>query len=285
METTEAQALAERLHSGDREPDGTPLLWHIRRVAHTTPQDGQAVAWLHEALETGAVSEQALLEDGLGSEELRALRLLSRSRASSADRAYLAHLELIAQAAGPRGSWRGWSRSPTSRTGAAIRSCARAAGRRRTRAGWRACSRPHPAGRPSRADRLLIQRDVTAHGRPAARGRTRSSAGRRRPRCGRACCAARCPIVAPSRRRRSPGRRRAPRGERTVLAQRDPHPRRAVRVLDRVLQGLDAGEVDRGVDRARVAGDAELCTCRAAATRAATLRSASTRPRSRSIDG
>jgi hypothetical protein len=103
VETTRAQALAERLHSGDREPDGTPLLWHIRRVARTTPQDGQAVAWLHEALETGAVSEQALLEDGLGSEELRALRLLSRSRASSADRAYLAHLELIAQAAGPAG--------------------------------------------------------------------------------------------------------------------------------------------------------------------------------------
>ncbi|HEY7076306.1 MAG TPA: hypothetical protein VH418_13085 [Solirubrobacteraceae bacterium] len=103
METTYARALAERLHSGDREPDGTPLLWHIRRVAGATPREGQAIAWLHEALENGAISEQALLEDGLGSEELRALRLLSRSRASSSDRAYLAHLELIAHAAGYAG--------------------------------------------------------------------------------------------------------------------------------------------------------------------------------------
>jgi hypothetical protein len=58
------------------------------------------VAWLHE---TGAISEQQLLEAGLGSEELRALRLLSHTRASSADRAYLAHLELIVHAAGEAG--------------------------------------------------------------------------------------------------------------------------------------------------------------------------------------
>jgi hypothetical protein len=103
VETTRAQALAERVHSDDREPDGTPRLWHIRRVAGATPPEGQAVAWLHEALEIGAISEQELLENGLGSEELRALRLLNRSRASSADRAYLAHLDLIAQASGRAG--------------------------------------------------------------------------------------------------------------------------------------------------------------------------------------
>lgn len=103
METTRAQALAERLHSHDREPDGTPLLLHIRRVAGATPREGQTVAWLHEALETGVVSEQTLLEHGLGSEELRALRLLNRSRSASSDGAYLAHLDLIRHAAGPAG--------------------------------------------------------------------------------------------------------------------------------------------------------------------------------------
>ena len=103
METTRAQALAERVHTDDREPDGTPRLWHIRRVASATPPEGRVVAWLHEALEIGAISEQELLEAGLSSEELRALRLLSRSRASSADRAYLAHLDLIAQASGQAG--------------------------------------------------------------------------------------------------------------------------------------------------------------------------------------
>jgi hypothetical protein len=103
VETTRARALAERLHSDDREPDGTPLLLHIRRVAEATPPAARSVAWLHEALESGAISEHELLRDGLGSEELRALRLLSRSRASRSERAYLAHLELIADAAGVAG--------------------------------------------------------------------------------------------------------------------------------------------------------------------------------------
>jgi hypothetical protein len=103
VETTCARVLAERLHSNDREPDGTPRLWHIRRVARATPPEAQAVAWLHESLEVGAVSEQELLEAGLEMEELRALRLLSQSRASSSDDAYLAHLELIARAAGYAG--------------------------------------------------------------------------------------------------------------------------------------------------------------------------------------
>jgi len=61
------------------------------------------VAWLHESLETGATTEHDLLREGLGGDELRALRLLSRSRASSSDAAYLAHLDLIARAAGPSG--------------------------------------------------------------------------------------------------------------------------------------------------------------------------------------
>jgi len=86
-----------------REPDGTPLLAHVRRVVAGTPPEAHVVAWLHEVLETGAITEQQLLADGLSSDELRALRLLTRSAGSRSDRIYLEHLKLIARAAGPSG--------------------------------------------------------------------------------------------------------------------------------------------------------------------------------------
>jgi hypothetical protein len=98
-----ARAIAERLLAGVREPGGPPLLAHVRRVAAATPPEARAVAWLHEVLETGTVSEQELLTDGLSSDELRALRLLTRPGRSHSDTAYLAHLELIARAAGHSG--------------------------------------------------------------------------------------------------------------------------------------------------------------------------------------
>jgi hypothetical protein len=103
VETARARALSERLHRDDREPDGTPRLEHIRRVAGAVPRESQAVAWLHEALESGNATEHELLRQGLEADELRALRLLSRSRASRSDSAYLAHLQLIVYAAGRSG--------------------------------------------------------------------------------------------------------------------------------------------------------------------------------------
>jgi len=103
MEPTRARRIAERAHWPDREPDGTALLAHIRRVVAATPPEAHTVAWLHESLETGRVSEHELLREGLGDDELRALRLLTRSVRSHSDRIYLAHLELIARAAGRSG--------------------------------------------------------------------------------------------------------------------------------------------------------------------------------------
>ena len=61
------------------------------------------MAWLHEALEFTAVSEQELLTYGLGTDELRALRLLRRTSGSRSDDVYMAHVELIARAAGRSG--------------------------------------------------------------------------------------------------------------------------------------------------------------------------------------
>jgi hypothetical protein len=90
------------LHANDHE-DGTPLLEHVRRVVRLVPADAQAVAYLHEALGWPAVAEEELLMEGLESEELRALRLLNRTHDSCSDSVYLAHLHLIARAAGRAG--------------------------------------------------------------------------------------------------------------------------------------------------------------------------------------
>jgi hypothetical protein len=104
MQTDRAQVLAERLHAGDREEDGTAVLEHVRRVARRTPEEARSVAWLHEVLEFTAISEQKLLQEGVTSEELRALRLLHRTADTRSDRVYLAHLELIVRAAGRSGN-------------------------------------------------------------------------------------------------------------------------------------------------------------------------------------
>ena len=96
-------AIARRLHAGHREEDGVPVLRHIGRVARTTPAEARAVAWLHEALESGVVTEHQLLAEGLGDDELRALRLLARMTDTRSEPVYLAHVELIARAAGRSG--------------------------------------------------------------------------------------------------------------------------------------------------------------------------------------
>jgi hypothetical protein len=103
VDSSRAHAIAVRLLWRAREPDGTLLLAHVRRVVARTPPEAHAVAWLHEVLETGAITEQELLAEGLTSDELRALRLLTRSGGSRSDSVYLEHLELIARAAGLSG--------------------------------------------------------------------------------------------------------------------------------------------------------------------------------------
>ena len=101
MSAERARALAEALHQGQRDPGGTPLIDHVRRVAATVPRDARVVAWLHEALEHTPISEHALLAEGLPREALRALRLLTRHRDSRSETVYLAHIEMIARASGP----------------------------------------------------------------------------------------------------------------------------------------------------------------------------------------
>jgi hypothetical protein len=103
MDIVRARVIAERLHADHREANGIPLLNHIRRVVALVPADAQVVAWLHEVLEWTAVAEAELLMEGLESDELRALRLVHRADDARSDRVYLAHLHLIACAAGDAG--------------------------------------------------------------------------------------------------------------------------------------------------------------------------------------
>ena len=103
MDEELATVMAARLHVGELEEDGTPVLAHLRRVAAMVPVEARAVAWLHEALESTAVAEEDLLLAGLTSEQLRALRLLNLTNLSHSDRAYLAQLDLIGRSAGQSG--------------------------------------------------------------------------------------------------------------------------------------------------------------------------------------
>lgn len=100
MDVDRAQALAERLHRAQRDDGGAPLIDHVRRVAAAVSRDAGVVAWLHEVLEYTSISEEALLEEGLSMDELRAIRLVTHDNRAQSNTSYLAHVELIAQAKG-----------------------------------------------------------------------------------------------------------------------------------------------------------------------------------------
>lgn len=103
MDADRARWIAEHAHAGDRDPDGALVLTHVARVVRATPAEAQAIAWLHEVLERGAVTEHELLLAGLSSDGLRALRLVTPPVWARSDRVYLGHVELVAHAAGPSG--------------------------------------------------------------------------------------------------------------------------------------------------------------------------------------
>ena len=97
---------------------GRALIDHVRRVAAAVPGDARVVAWLHEALEHTAISEEALLAEGVSLDELRAIRLMTRDLDLRSDETYLAHVERVAQAQADRApTSRGPSNAPTWPTG------------------------------------------------------------------------------------------------------------------------------------------------------------------------
>ena len=100
MDSDRARALAERLHHGQRDAGGSPLIDHVRRVADAVPGDARVVAWLHEVFEYTSISEEALLAEGVSHDELRALWLLTHDKNARSNAGYLAQVELIARAKG-----------------------------------------------------------------------------------------------------------------------------------------------------------------------------------------
>ena len=100
MDEDRARALAEGLPRGQRDAGGAPLIDHVRRVAAAVSRDVRVVAWLHEVLEHTSISEAGLLAEGLSTDELRAVKLLTREEQSASNTNYLAHVQLIADAKG-----------------------------------------------------------------------------------------------------------------------------------------------------------------------------------------
>ena len=98
-----ARLLARHAHRGQTQASGEPLVDHIARVVAATPEFARPVAWLHEVLEWTSVSEEELLTEGATDDELRAVRLLTRTVGRGSGSGYLAHVAMIARAGGMAG--------------------------------------------------------------------------------------------------------------------------------------------------------------------------------------
>ncbi len=99
-----ARRLAERAHADAVEPNGRPVIEHVRRVAEAVPAFARAVAWLHDALEWAGLGDDDLRSAGLDEEEIAAVRLLTREHGGADDGSFLAHVRAIAGAPGRPGS-------------------------------------------------------------------------------------------------------------------------------------------------------------------------------------
>ena len=94
-----AREFAERVHAGQLDRYGVPLLDHVRRVAFAVPSRAQAVAWLHEVFECTAVTDDELTGSGVTTDELNAIELLTHAP-DIGTAAYLADITRIVRAPG-----------------------------------------------------------------------------------------------------------------------------------------------------------------------------------------
>lgn len=80
--TVKAEEIARRAHTGQFRRDGvTPYVTHPERVAKRVAGDldVEAVAWLHDVLEDTAEAEQSLLDAGIPSHVVDAVKVLTKS--------------------------------------------------------------------------------------------------------------------------------------------------------------------------------------------------------------
>ena len=98
-----ARWLAERAHRGQLDANGEPYIVHVGRVAAGVPLFARPVAWLHDVMERSTVDETMLIGAGVSSDQLLAVRLLSRDSAERSDDLYLNHVRAIALSPGAAG--------------------------------------------------------------------------------------------------------------------------------------------------------------------------------------
>jgi hypothetical protein len=77
MDVAVARSIAHYTHVQRRDRDGELVVEHVARVAAAVPAEAQALAWLHEVLESSPTSVAELRGHGLTAVELAALHLLT----------------------------------------------------------------------------------------------------------------------------------------------------------------------------------------------------------------
>lgn len=88
-----ADARAEALHDGQVDHDGTPHIFHVRRVKMMVPERSARVALFHDVIEDGHAAFDDLWRFGLSAAEADAVRLLTRREGQP----YRSYVRLIAQ--------------------------------------------------------------------------------------------------------------------------------------------------------------------------------------------
>jgi len=80
--TALAADIASRAHAGQYDKAGQPYIEHVRRVAtYVNPTDPHAVAtaWLHDTLEDSPITAAELAAEGIPTQVIEAVELLTRS--------------------------------------------------------------------------------------------------------------------------------------------------------------------------------------------------------------
>jgi hypothetical protein len=99
MDVAVARCIAHYSHVQRRDRRGELVVEHVARVAAAVPDDVQALAWLHDVLESSPTSVAELREQGLTDIERAALQLLTRGR----DESYELYVLRVAFARGEAG--------------------------------------------------------------------------------------------------------------------------------------------------------------------------------------
>ena len=100
MDAAVARNLAQYGHLDVRDRFDEPVIEHVERVAAAVPESARAIAYLHDILESTAITLDELCAEGLTPLEHEALELLTRGPGES----YELHALRIAWAPGEAGA-------------------------------------------------------------------------------------------------------------------------------------------------------------------------------------